>query len=139
MTGGYDGYNTLDSTEVLRPCSGWQYSARLPRPMRGVRVSTVDNRVLLFGEWREILILLLSLPHTNLPVLQVGIGIPTVPTSWSIYREGDGWREVLGALKNKRRQHATSLVKYQDFKRPLQFHWVEEMNQCNVIALIFDF
>ena len=59
MTGGYDGHNTLDSTEVLRPCSDWQYSARLPRPMRGVRVSTVDNRVLLFSEWREILILLL--------------------------------------------------------------------------------
>ena len=62
VTGGYDD-NYLDSTEVLRPASGWQEitsasgwqeitSARLPRPMAGVRVSTVNNRVLLFGEWR---------------------------------------------------------------------------------------
>ena len=53
MTGGYDNdYNILDSTELLRPGSDWQEitSARLPRPMRGVSVSTVDNRVLLFGE-----------------------------------------------------------------------------------------
>ena len=55
VTGGY-GYgehlNRLDTTELLRPGSGWQEisSARLPRPMYGVRLSTVDNRVLLFGE-----------------------------------------------------------------------------------------
>ena len=53
VTGGHDyGNNYLDSTEVLRPGSGWQEitSARLPRQKRGLRVSTVHNRVLLFGE-----------------------------------------------------------------------------------------
>ena len=53
VTGGYDEHiNYLDTTELLRPGSGWQEisSARLPRPMYGVRLSTVDNRVLLFGE-----------------------------------------------------------------------------------------
>ena len=53
VTGGSDDkYNELDSTELLRPGSEWQEitSARLPRPMYGVRVNTVDNRVLLFGE-----------------------------------------------------------------------------------------
>ena len=54
VTGGYVGfgYNNLDSTELLRPDSNWQVitSARLPRPMRGVRVNNVDNRVLLSGE-----------------------------------------------------------------------------------------
>ena len=51
VTGGY-GDNWLDSTELLRPGSDWQVitSARLPRPMTGVRVNTVDNRVLLSGE-----------------------------------------------------------------------------------------
>ena len=51
VTGGIDG-NRLDSTELLRPGSDWQEisSARLPRPIRGVRVTNVDNRVLLFGE-----------------------------------------------------------------------------------------
>ena len=53
VTGGYVGLNRLDSTELLRPGSDWQEitSARLPRPMDGVRVNTVDNRVLLSGEW----------------------------------------------------------------------------------------
>ena len=56
VTGGTyydDGYNYLDSTEVLRPGSDWQEitSARLPRPMYDLRVSTVNNRILLFGEW----------------------------------------------------------------------------------------
>ena len=50
VTGGYDGDTDLDSTELLRPGSGWQeITARLPRPMEGVRVTTVDNRVLLSG------------------------------------------------------------------------------------------
>ena len=49
---GYHGIKNLDSTELLRPGSDWQEitSARLPRPMWGVRVNTVDNRVLLTGE-----------------------------------------------------------------------------------------
>ena len=52
VTGGFDGDKFLDSTELLRPGSDWQVitSARLPRPMVGVRVNTVDNRVLLSGE-----------------------------------------------------------------------------------------
>ena len=59
VTGGRDAGNILDSTEVLRPGSDWQEitSASLPRPLQGVRVITVDNRVLLFGEWRHISIL----------------------------------------------------------------------------------
>ena len=59
MTGGWNELRwklELDSTEVLslRPGSEWQEitSARLPRPMDGMRVITVDNRVLLFGELR---------------------------------------------------------------------------------------
>ena len=66
MTGGYDdgdnrhdrGLKILDTTEMLRPGSDteWQVitSARLPRPMHGVGVTTVDNRVILFGEWNII-------------------------------------------------------------------------------------
>ena len=52
VTGGFDGDKFLDSTELLRPGSDWQVitSARLPRQLWGVRVTTVDNRVLLSGE-----------------------------------------------------------------------------------------
>merc|ERR1719234_1924279 len=56
VTGGYDDDDNsiiLDSTEVLRPGSDWQEitSARQPRPIAGVSVSTLDTRVLLFGGW----------------------------------------------------------------------------------------
>ena len=66
VTGGWDdGYNKLDSTELLRPGSDWQkITARLPRPMAGVRVNNVDNRVLLSGEL-VIMMILLHLPQTD--------------------------------------------------------------------------
>ena len=51
VTGGHVGEDIQDSTELLRPGSDWQeITARLPRPMTTLRVNTVDNRVLLFGE-----------------------------------------------------------------------------------------
>ena len=62
VTGGWDGNNVLDSTEMWRTGNditgggggAWQEisSAKLPRPMVGMRVSESDNRVFLFGEWR---------------------------------------------------------------------------------------
>ena len=70
VTGGRDeDYNYLDTTEFLRPGSDWQVitSARLPRPMSGLRVATVDNRVFLFGEWN---ISCNLYPPSHSPVLQ---------------------------------------------------------------------
>ena len=54
MTGGYN-YSDwfLSSTEVYRPSAGeWREvsDGALPRPMYGVDVVTLNNRVLLFGE-----------------------------------------------------------------------------------------
>ena len=67
VTGGFDGDgNNLDTTETLRPGSDteWQVisSARLPRPMYGVGVTTLGERVLLFGELCYDVIFVL--PHT---------------------------------------------------------------------------
>ena len=61
VTGGWTGQERLDSTEVYRPSAGeWRevHSGVLPRPMRGVRVVTLNNRALLFGEniWVTIII-----------------------------------------------------------------------------------
>ena len=56
VTGGTaDGINWVHtaSTEVYRPSAGeWREvpGGALPRPMHGVRVVTLNNRVLLFGE-----------------------------------------------------------------------------------------
>ena len=54
VTGGKtETYGYLDSTELLWPGSDsvWEEisSARLPRHLSGVRITNVDNRVLLFG------------------------------------------------------------------------------------------
>ena len=110
VTGGSDGSNRLDSTELLRPGSSWKEisSARLPRPMLGVRVTNVDNRVFLFGEWRHMLILLLHLPYTD----TVTGGYDGVSNEDILeYNDNDGWRE-LGTMKNGRYYHGISLADY---------------------------
>ena len=52
VTGGRDGRDYLDSTELLVPGFGsWRLATGLlPRPMRGVRMTTVDNIVFVLGE-----------------------------------------------------------------------------------------
>ena len=55
VTGGISGdpnYQYLSSTEVYYPSAGeWrEVPGALPRPMGAVRVVTLNNRVLLFGE-----------------------------------------------------------------------------------------
>ena len=53
VTGGWTGREGLASTEVYRPSAGeWREvpGGALPRPMYRVRVVTLNNRVLLFGE-----------------------------------------------------------------------------------------
>ena len=54
VTGGWgSGYEALTSTEVYRPSAGeWREvpGGALPGPMGHVRVVTLNNRVLLFGE-----------------------------------------------------------------------------------------
>ena len=51
VTGGYDDYDYLDSTELLVPGSGsWRLATGLlPRPMYSVRVARVDNTLYLTG------------------------------------------------------------------------------------------
>ena len=54
VTGGWVAdYEALASTEVYRPSAGkWREvsGGGLPRPLANVRVVTLNNRVLLFGE-----------------------------------------------------------------------------------------
>ena len=51
VTGGYDGNDYLDSTELLVPGSGsWRLATGLlPRPMYSMGVATVDNTLYLTG------------------------------------------------------------------------------------------
>ena len=53
VTGGWTGSDNLDSTETLASDEGsWATSgAKLPRPMRGLRAASIDDRVLIFGDY----------------------------------------------------------------------------------------
>ena len=58
VSGGY-GDDWLDSTEIFDPSLGsWRAGAALPSSREGLRVTTIDNRVLLFGN--DILLTLYS-------------------------------------------------------------------------------
>ena len=50
VTGGHDGSDRLDSTEIFDPDRGsWSAGAVLPSPVRRLRAASIDNRVLVFG------------------------------------------------------------------------------------------
>ncbi len=53
VTGGRDGSNQLDSTEIFDPDLGsWRTGAALPSTMAGHKAANIDNRVLIFGMMR---------------------------------------------------------------------------------------
>lgn len=50
VTGGWDGSQILDSTEVFDPSVGsWTLGAKLPWPVSGMRAININDRVLIFG------------------------------------------------------------------------------------------
>ena len=50
VSGGWDGGNPLDSTELLvETASAWVYSGQLPSARRGLRGANIDNKVLMTG------------------------------------------------------------------------------------------
>ena len=113
VTGGYDGNNRLDTTELLRPFSGWQEitSARLPRPMYGMRVATLDNRVFLFGEWNMSCNLY---PPSLLTLARVTggyAGDDYYPEDILELTDGDSWTEV-GRMKKGRSFFGVSVIEY---------------------------
>ena len=51
VTGGYDGSpSRFDSTEIFNDNVWKTVTATLPAPMLGLRVATINNRVLAFGK-----------------------------------------------------------------------------------------
>lgn len=50
VTGGWDGAEILDSTEMLDPSIGsWVNGAKLPQPMSGLKAININDLVLIFG------------------------------------------------------------------------------------------
>ena len=55
VTGGWDEFDRLESTEVLDSILGsWATSgAKLPQSMSGLRATNIDGRVLIFGNYEQ--------------------------------------------------------------------------------------
>ena len=49
VTGGYDGSSGLDSTEVLNDGIWMTVNAKLSSPISALRIASINNRVLSFG------------------------------------------------------------------------------------------
>ena len=121
VTGGYGGpgYPYTASTEVYRPSAGeWREvpGGALPRPMTGVRVVTLNNRVLLFGE--KIISICLSL------IIRTYVGGRA--GGWNDhlaeileYSEGE-WISV-GEMSKKRSYHAVSIIDFDNFRDHCQY------------------
>ena len=61
VTGGWDGSDELDSTEILedKNWSYWRMTAPLPSARDGLRAASIDNKILVFG--RNIFIIFIIL------------------------------------------------------------------------------
>merc|ERR1712079_455792 len=103
VTGGSDGDNSLDSTELLLPsATSWTtiHSAALPSPRRWPRGATLDNKVLVTG----------------------GYYYDDSTNTWTTYNdvleydeEEQVWNKI-GTLTMKRRRHAVSVINYNSIK-----------------------
>ena len=52
VMGGWTGSDYLDTTETLASDEDtWVTAATLPRPIDGLRAATIDDRVLIFGNY----------------------------------------------------------------------------------------
>ena len=57
VTGGWDGAEILDSTEMYDPSVGsWANGAKLPQPMSGLKATNINDRVLIFGRYLHLYI-----------------------------------------------------------------------------------
>ena len=109
VTGGY-GSTRLDSTEVFSDSSWRTVTGKLPDPMIGIRVTTVNNGVLLFGNllfWIECIVV-------NCTSSGGSIRGSIQNTILEFNYETESWTEV-GTMKRPRRYHAVSVVPFDDF------------------------
>ena len=103
------------TTEVYRPSAGeWREvpGGALPRPMADIRVVTLNNRVLLFGE-KIILTCCSLIAHTYEG------GTDKYWTSYAEileYSEGEEKWINDGKMSEKRHSHAVSIIDFDKFK-----------------------
>ena len=134
VTGGADSsWELLASTEVYRPSAGeWREvtGGALPRPMEAIGVVTLNNRVLLFGQ--EFILTFNSMIIIHHFLSGGGNTIEGVEYDYVYdyddydqygdileYSDSGKWTRV-GEMSKKRRNHAASIVDFDDFKNYCQ-------------------
>ena len=118
VTGGYDGSNRIDTTEVFQDNVWRTVSGKRTVPTSGLRTATVDNRVFSFGiSFNIILNIIVSqlfsggqYPEGHHQVFQD----PGVIIIEEYNPENEEWLRI-GSMKNARYEHAVSVVSFEDY------------------------
>ena len=119
VTGGRTGSDYTDTTETFAGDEDtWTTAgARLPRPMDGLRAATIDDRVLIFGNYTISISITHHIYHRNL-IIAGGLDY-----------DGDYYDDILeyipeedtiltiGQMSQARGWHAVSVVQAQDFSQ----------------------
>ena len=115
MTGGSTGSEDLDTTETFATDEDtWATAgARLPRPMEGLRAATIDDRVLIFGNYT------LFITHTRYHRNIIFAGGRDYDGNYYDdileYNPDEDSMVVVGQMTQARGYHAVSVVQAQDF------------------------
>ena len=104
-----------DSTEIFSD-SVWRTVGKLPAQMVDMAVTTINNRMLLFGNlWFEIKYIKCISSGGNIYDLQL-LGDTTSIDILEFNHETESWT-VIGAMKEKRRRHGVSVVSSEDYEK----------------------
>ena len=115
VTGGHESYQPpfIDSTEIYNDNVWRTITAKLPTPMRRMRVATINNRVLLFGNS----LFLIKLKCTYKRCISSGgeYSEGYKKDVLEFIHETESWT-VIGEMKEPKSDHAVSVVSFQDYK-----------------------
>ena len=114
VTGGYTGSDSLDTTETLASNQDtWATAATLPRPMYGLIAATIDDRILIFGNYT---LSILYLSHTRYHRNIIFAGGYTSDANLILeYDPEEDSMVTVGQMTQTRGYHAVSVVQAQDF------------------------
>ena len=109
VTGGRDKYTSLDSTEIFSDNVWRTVAGKLPVAVWGLKVATINNRVLIFG----------IVYYFCSKVKSISSGGHVVGGNKKILEfnfDTESWTEI-GTMMVARGRHAVSVVPYDDYAK----------------------
>ena len=130
VSGGYNGTNELDSTEIYDPDLGtWKTGGPLPSPRRYLRATSIGNRLLFFGKiyYQK----MFRKGKSNKIIKGGAFGVEDNDTILEYNVSDDSFTKI-ATMAQARHAHAISVVQYKDFSKKCEnfegeqkFVWVE--------------